>query len=109
MRNGFYRTWLKAPGLDASGAVMFEDGDIIACDQYFALIGHYTELNGWLTADMFCKRLNAPAPGTGMPEIEEFQVKLEGTAGEEFAAPKGSIAETPGFVLTFECAWLCEL
>ncbi len=109
MRNGFYRTWLKAPGLDASGAVMFEDGDIIACDKYFALIGHYVEQNGWMTADVFCKRLNEFGGATDVPDIEEFEIKLEGSAGREFATLKGTIPEIPSFTLTFECTWLCEL
>ena len=108
MRNGIYRVWLSGPGGKSSGAYVFKNGDVLACDRSFAFTGSYRKKNDRLTAEISCRRLNLRRGPECFPDLDAFHLKLEGGAGREFAVLNGTIPEAPNFLMSFEFAWLCD-
>jgi len=108
MRNGIYRAWLNGPSGVSSGAVVFKDGDIFAVDRLFAFNGRYSERAERLTAEVSCKRLYPDLKPLNLPDRDELHLELEGAVGGEYAQVTGTIAEAPGFAVSFEFAFLCE-
>jgi hypothetical protein len=108
MRNGIYRVWVKGPVKRTAGAVMLKDGVMAACNPAFGFIGDYRLSKGQFSAEIACRRLNHRSPVVNMPNLDAFQLKLEGPANKEFACLNGTIVEVPSFALPFEFAWLCE-
>jgi len=108
MRNGIYRVWVKGPEARYSSAVVLRDGDLIACNPSFGFFGRYRVAKGQFSADISCRRVSNQAHSVNFPDLDAFQLALQGQASQEFANLTGTIAEVPGFSLSFEFAWLCE-
>lgn len=109
MRDGIYRVWAKGPQQTSSGAVILNNGDLIAVNATFGFVGRYNVKGGKMIAEIRCRRLSVTVPPINLPALEEFHLTLEGPAKHEFASLTGTIRETPGFALPFEFAWLCEV
>jgi|WetSurMetagenome_2_1015567.scaffolds.fasta_scaffold849805_2 hypothetical protein len=105
MRNGIYRIWLKGAQGATAGAVVLKDGDALACHRSHAFVGHYAIQFGRLTADVRCKRLNNRAKTVNMPDLDDFQIHVEGQTGDEFAVLTCTAPESPGFRMEFEITW----
>jgi hypothetical protein len=108
MRDGIYRVWSRGAHGTSSGAIVFKNGDVFAADQVFAFNGHYTELGGHMTAEIFCKRLSWDVPPVHLPDLDTFHLKLQGAAGGEYAQLEATIDEAPGFAMSLDYAFLCE-
>lgn len=109
MRNGIYRVWTKGPEALSSGALMLNDGDLVACNPRFGFFGRYRYAKRHFTANIACHRLGLHTPAINLPDLERFELHLDGPASEEFATLTGTIPEVPDFALPFEFAWLCEI
>jgi hypothetical protein len=108
MRNGIYRVWIEGPKTRSSGAVVLRDGDLIACNPAFGFFGRYRVIRGQFSATVACRRVNRDSPAVNLPELDAFELMLEGRARRESAHVTGTITEMPGFALPFEFVWLCE-
>lgn len=109
MRNGIYRVWYKGPNVHGATAVLFLDGQFIACDRTHSFLGQFKDQFGRFTAEVLCKRHTILPPSPEVPDLDEFHMMLDGASGDEIAAVRATIPEKPGLVLDVEYVWMSEV